>query len=117
MHETSNGWQAVGRTRLLLWMSALAVLLAGCSRSPEIMTAYLSADGMTIELEVDTCNADLAFQVEESDTAVAITVEAENDTNDDCLDNLVISIDEPLGDRDLIDRSTGEVVRVVPGER
>jgi hypothetical protein len=42
-----------------------------------------------------------------------VTVTARNGTSDGCLDRVVVRLDEPLGDRQLVDGATGQVVAVV----
>ena len=92
------------------------MLLVSCSTNPEISEAYLSADGKTIDLGVNSCNDDLSVQVIESETTVEVTVTAKNDTNDACSDAIKITLEQPMGDRLLIDGSTGETLRVLTGE-
>jgi hypothetical protein len=94
----------------------LVVLLAGCSTNPAINEVYLRSDGVTIEFGVGSCNADLDAEVVESDTTVEVTITAENDTSQDCADLVVITLDRPLGERELVNGSTGEVLDVQPGE-
>lgn len=99
---------------LVLWIVAAVLLLAACSTNAGIFEAYISADGVTVELSVNTCNADLSTEVIESESTAEVTVIAENDTTDDCADVITITVNEALGDRSLIDGSTGEVLRVSP---
>jgi hypothetical protein len=63
-------------------------------------------------LIVGSCNADLTAEVEESPSQVTVTVTARDDTSDDCLDGLIVHLDQPLGDRQLLDGVTGDVVSV-----
>jgi hypothetical protein len=94
----------------------LALPLAACSGNPEILAAFLRADGVTIEFSVATCNADLTAAVVESDTTVEVTITAENDTTDDCADAIAVTLDAPLGDRQLINAASGRVLDVEPAE-
>ena len=108
------------KSRTVSSFVAAGLLLAACSTStagPQIVAGYVSVDGLTIELEVDTCNANLVADVTESAATVEVVVAAANDTGDDCLDGIAITLEEPLGDRDLIDRSDGETVQVIEGTR
>jgi hypothetical protein len=43
---------------------------------------------------------------------VTVTVTARNDTSDDCADALIVHLDQPLGDRQLLDGVTGDLVPV-----
>jgi hypothetical protein len=69
-------------------------------------------DGRTLKLIVGSCNADLTAEVEESPSQVTVTVTARDDTSDDCLDGLIVHLDQPLGDRQLLDGVTRDVVSV-----
>lgn len=62
------------------------------------------------------CNTDLDAAVVESHATVEITITAKNDTTDDWADSIVITLDQPLGDRPLVNGSTGEVLDVQPGD-
>jgi hypothetical protein len=105
-----------GRGLSAVLVAGLALVLAACSTDPEINEVYLRSDGVTVEIGVNTCNADLDAVVVESDTTVEVTITAENDTPDDCADSIVITLDQPLGDRPLIDGSTGNAIDVQPAE-
>jgi len=92
------------------------LLLAACSTNPEIDEVFLRSDSVTIEFGVNACNADLFAEVVESDTTVEVTITAENDTTDACADLIAITLDKPLGDRQVVNGSTGEVLDIQPGE-
>ena len=72
----------------------------------------MRTDGITLEFDVDTCNADLEGSVVESPATVEVTITARNDTTSDCRDMLLVVLEEPLGDRDLVDGATGRVLEV-----
>ncbi len=65
-----------------------------------------------LRLVVDSCNAELSAEIDERPTTVRVTVTARHDTNDDCLDGLVVHLERPLGDRRLLDGATGRPVTV-----
>ena len=94
-------------------LAAVLVGVAGCSSS-----GSAELDGATLlgpsELAVDvlTCNADLTTIVEESDTEVRIEVTYENNTDDDCRDAVLISLESPLGDRSVVDGVSSQELRV-----
>lgn len=81
-------------------------------RPPDVDAVSLRSDEVTLELAVDTCNAELEASAVESATGVQLTVLARNDTNDDCLDSVFISLEEPLGERRVVDSSSGKVFDV-----
>ena len=89
------------------------VVLSACpaAGAAQIMEASVSSDGRELMLTVDSCNADLSAKVAESPSRVTVTVTVRNDTNDDCADVIVVNLDEPLGERQLLN-ATGAVVPV-----
>lgn len=100
-------------SRLGIWAvtGSSVLLLNGCAPPPQILDAWLSADGMTLELGIDTCNADLTTEVEYTASFVYITVNAENDhTGDDCADGLTIVLEQPMGNRQLVNGRTGDII-------
>ncbi len=72
----------------------------------------MRGDGRTLNLTVGSCNANLTAEVEESPSQVTVTVTARDNTGNDCLDGLSVHLDQPLGDRQLLDGVTGDVVSV-----
>jgi hypothetical protein len=85
--------------------------LTGCAQPPQIMDAWLSVDGVTLELALDTCNADLTTAVDFTASFVYVTVDAENDDRgSDCGDGLTLVLGEPLGERLLVDGRTGDII-------
>jgi hypothetical protein len=102
------------RPRGMRWagVALLAMVLSACSANTDILEASTQGDERTLNLIVDTCNADLTTKVEESRSRVVVTVKARNDTSDDCLDGVVVHLDQPLGDRRLLDGGTGGLVPV-----
>jgi hypothetical protein len=57
-------------------------------------------------LGIDTCNADLSADVEQTPEEVRIRVHAENNTTDDCRDQMRVALDDALGNRRVIDDRT-----------
>jgi hypothetical protein len=93
---------------------AVALAAAGCSSSKDaqIMTAVLE-EPQLLRFGVDTCNAELAVAVHETDSEVRIAVTAKNDeTGHDCADGARIHLRQPLGERVVIDESTDATVKV-----
>lgn len=109
--------QSVDWVRGILLLVGLVLMLAGCSRHPEVGNwVLLRPGGVTIEFGVDTCNADLQAEVVESATRVEVTITALNDTTDACRDLLVVTLAEPLGDRELTNGATGKALQVRSAE-
>lgn len=99
--------------RLLL---CLLILLAACSSTAQIFEAYVTEDGRELQLGVNSCNADLKVEVREDEERVAIRVTVRNDTMDDCMDGVTVALEEPLGERELVDAATGQAVPVRPAD-
>lgn len=102
----------------LIALMTLVTVSAACVtflREVEIYDALLRNDeGTVIELSVGSCGARHRIEVEESETRVEVSVLAGKDSaGDDCSDGVEVMLDAPLGDRVLIDASTGEEVEVV----
>lgn len=82
---------------------------AGIMRASHVVPRALS-------LGVNACNADpQVAQVQESDDRIEIevvvdTAYLERDHREDCADSVVVSLDEPLGDRGLFDLHDGQKI-------
>ena len=81
-----------------------------------IVAAYGLADSTRLELSVDTCGAEISVDVEETADEVRILAETEGGEKAECLDSTVVALDEPLGDRRVVDASTGDEVELSPAE-
>jgi len=108
----------VSRTVRRRWfrIAAASVLLvvAACASAPAIDSGWISSDGMHLEVAVDTCGADLTVEVRYGTRDVALFVNAENDHREnDCMDGLDITLEQPLAGRRLIDASTGNEINVL----
>jgi len=99
-------------------IAAMVVLIAACV---DFSDDDVRIRGVTGEpslhllfLSINTCNADLSADVEETAEEVRIRVHAENNTTGDCRDGMRVTLDDALGNRRVIDDRTGEELRVVP---
>lgn len=87
-------------------------------RGPVAITeASAAAGGTTVQLYVGSCNGEPEVTVlEQTDTEVRVeitsTTPAPGWPGADCLDGLELTLDAPLGDRALVDLSTGDAVTV-----
>ena len=70
----------------------------------------VSDDGRLLQLNAGRCNAELRLTVEETATQVRVLVEERHGTMDDCGNSVMVGLYSPLGDREVVDRSTGSVV-------
>ncbi len=104
----------------------VAVLLTGsCDRFAserrgsidlrEPFGASISADGTTLGVEVPTCNGDPVVTVlEQGDDEIRIQVVSTEQlrNGDDCLDSITVRLDAPLGERRVVDLTSGRVLPV-----
>ncbi len=111
---------------LALLVAVIAVMGGGCGDADEvgaageeyeIVNAFLREPDV-VSVQVGSCNAvQRETVIEEDAEAVEVTVLVEGDSIDDCLDaGLNIELAAPLGERELIDGTTGEPVEVHPSE-
>ena len=105
------------RGRVLSGVAALVLLTSCGSDGTGIVEAYGSPDSERLELAIDACRAEsTSYDAEESDDEVVITITTEGGEGPECADGLTVELEEPLGDRRLVDGSTGEEVEVLPPE-
>ncbi len=93
-----------------------AVVAAGCigPRDARINQATLQGD-RTLVLGIDACNGSNEAKTTERSDQVRVKVRTDDAPGgDDCSDVVTIQLKEPLGDRPLIDDSTGRAVEVLP---
>ena len=86
-------------------------------RGPVEITEASDAGGARLQLNVGSCNGEPEVTVlEQTDTDVRVeitsTTPAPGWGGDACLDGLELTLDAPLGDRPLVDLSTGDTVVV-----
>ncbi|MDJ0663357.1 MAG: hypothetical protein QNJ75_02275 [Acidimicrobiia bacterium] len=104
--------------KALLPALALTVLLSACSSPVTILGVGVSVDGTVLKLSLSACNANVTVDYSVDDEAVMILVQERGSFigsggDDDCADEYTIVLDEPLGDRVVIDEQTGQ--QLVPG--
>ena len=110
----NTGFRRLGSTCGL----SVMLLLAACgSTGPEILAVYGDPQSRTLEVSVGVCDAELSADVEETAEEVRISVTAEDATTvADCADYTVVTLDEDLGTRRVINSRTGEQLDVEPLE-
>ncbi len=90
----------------------LAALVSACSSPVTIQEISASPDGTVLSLLLSACNADLVVDYSVDDEAVMILVQERGSFigsgRDDCSDEYTIVLDEPLGDRIVIDEQSGQ---------
>lgn len=125
MSHLTKGW--AGRScsadsrsetrRALPWLAAaLSVgLLTACgltSNAVEFRSATRAPSDHELLLVTETCNATVGAEVQETESTITITLTAEDNTQGDCRDLTRVQLDDPIGDRVLIDGSRDEPVPV-----
>jgi hypothetical protein len=98
-------------------IAAVLVLMTACESSDvdiRIRSVTGEPSSNSLSLGINTCNADLSADVEETAEEVRIRVHAENNTTNDCRDYMRVTLDDALEDRRVIDDRTGEELRVMP---
>lgn len=101
-----------------LRLAVLAVAgmgLGACGGFSDVAIYHAGRDGpesTVLFLSVQSCNADHQIELDESATVVTVTIAARQDTDDDCSDAVAVLLDAPLGDRPLVDGSTGGPINV-----
>jgi hypothetical protein len=102
------------RSVVLLALLAVIAPLGGCgdpSSGPREIESLQMEDEDTLRGQVLSCQADVYVEVEESFEEVVLSVTVEGDTPADCIDgDFVADLDEPLGDREVIDGTSGETL-------
>lgn len=93
----------------------IAVAATACSKAtPVTEVALLDGASRTLTVSVNTCNANPRAAVVEGEQQITITVEADRQPLglDDCADSIAIELEEPLGDRRVIDGTSGQELPV-----
>ena len=100
----------------------VGVLLSACTgpaqkrRPVELAEDAILVAPAELEVGVQSCNGNPEItQLTETDQQVRVEVTATVfDPGDSCLDLIVVALDAPLGDRELVDLTSGRTIRVVP---
>ena len=104
-------------TRTAVLVSALVLVCAtGCGgRSRTFFAVHGAPTSTELQLNVNSCNENLATDVSESATEVRVRVMSDRKlgrSGGDCADSVTVNLSEPLGTRRVVDDSSGEVVQV-----
>jgi hypothetical protein len=103
------------RRSILETLAVLSLILSACiATTAHIEDASGTPRSTTMRLVVGTCHAHLSAEVVETASRITVTVSGRNDSSDDCLDGLTVRLRDPLGQRELVDGATGEVVPARP---
>jgi hypothetical protein len=98
----------------------LLVALSGCgSEAPTIDIVYGDPQSTKLSVSVNTCNKNPVVEAAETSDEVRLTATADEPTGngqDDCMDRDGLTLRAPLGNRIVIDNSTGQQVEVAPLE-
>jgi hypothetical protein len=99
------------------WILAAILCVVSCSggtRNTRVaILLTVSPDGRMLAVGLDSCNAEPVVEiVEQTAERVVLAAVAERNAGGDCADVVSVTLDDPLGDRRLIDGSTGDDVIV-----
>jgi hypothetical protein len=107
---TSQGKRGVVSFRLVtLVVLAAAVVLAGCTTSSGPVTlpiGEVSVDGDRVGIQ-DSCHAGARLAVDEGPDVIELTFTVDAVTGGDCFSCQIATLRAPVGDREIIDSSTG----------
>jgi hypothetical protein len=70
------------------------------------------ADGaQSVSLALGSCHADIdEIELDEARDEIRVTVWVRGGTSEDCADGTIVDLAQPVGDRRVVDGSSGEVV-------
>jgi hypothetical protein len=100
-----------------LILVAVAIVVGGVTlavlrddrQSISIGSVEVGSDDRTLTLVLNACNSDPVVRVEASANEVVLDVRGEP-TQNDCADGATVRLDQPLGDRELIDGGSRRVI-------
>ena len=108
----------VGPFRSLVIAGAVVVAISSaCSgtRDAEVQSYAVANDGDTLVFQVNTCNEEsTAVTIIELENAVIVTARTDRSFScgsDDCSDLRPVELNEPLGDRLVVDDDDNEIMR------
>jgi hypothetical protein len=99
----------------VLLLVVLVGLLVGCSSREAVSVideVVVRPDDRTLGFAVSSCHGSPKATAEESASQVRIIVRSDTSSNDDCADGATVKLNQPLGDRDVVDAKTGRALRV-----
>lgn len=89
-----------------------ALLLSACVRgAPVLEVEVVSDDGRELLVDVGACRSGLQIETRQTDERVRIAVRARGGDGD-CTQQFRLTLDEPLGDRPVVDAVTDQEVEV-----
>jgi hypothetical protein len=113
--ESSRNGKAFGVLGIVAVAGTAAVLVA-IRDDPEriaIAEVRVQSDDRTLELSLNSCNADPKVDVNESAGEVVIVVLGDPMSGADCADGVRARLAAPLGDRPIIDAATGLEIKPI----
>lgn len=106
-------------TKGVRWVPAalgVCFLFSACGTESPVTAYEGDPESRELFLGINACNAKTEHQVVESPETVTVTVDLVSHSEGlDCLSRLVVTLEEPLGDRTVMDGITGERMRAPTG--
>lgn len=96
-------------------LSLVYVVLAACSPTAVMIDSVNAANDPVLAVRAGECGDDSLSVTVEKETAESVSLRVESEFRGgggDCLGSVQITLDTPLGDRDVVDVSTGRAVSV-----
>lgn len=91
----------------------LTTLLAGCSEAPDINAVYGEPSSRQLELGLSHCQPEVDVSTVEDGGTVTVTVDLLSEhENFECGGAVLITLDDELGSRVVINGATGEELQV-----
>ena len=99
----------------VVWLVGLVGLLGLTGCVDAVVHEVRTSDELTLEVILDTCNADVSVDVEEYDDRIVIHATHHDwyrylTGSDDCQDGVCVDLERPLGDRRVTNSSGDEIV-------
>lgn len=105
----------------VLVFGALLAVLTEEGRAPtKVLGASANDGGRQLRLSVDSCLGKPKAEVlSEDETQVVISVisDVQTGVGPACLDAVVLRLNQPLGERELVDNATGRAIWLPPAQR
>ncbi|WP_454856900.1 hypothetical protein [Promicromonospora soli] len=97
------------------------LLLSACSTEGGRITAvYGAADSRELEISVDTCNRNPVAEVEETPESVTVSVAVDSaswwEAQGECQDAVLVTLQDQLGERSIVDGDTGRDLDLLPAD-
>lgn len=81
-------------------------------RARPISAAFGSPAGTEFKFESSSCGVEQRLAIDEGQDRVRVTLEVSGQDSGDCNQTTMLTLEEPLGNRELVDTTTSEVIEI-----